>query len=107
MSVIDKKGLSHAIRTAMAVSLGAIEHSVVVAKVLLDGSLYAQHYVNQEYYQGDEKTRNSLALMVQKSNATSAALLAKSFQMRFEKHKTALLPRGDEKNSIPTPPQSF
>lgn len=91
-SVIDKKGLSHAIRTAMAMSLGAIEHNVVETKVLLDGSLYApEHYENQEtIIKGDEKELAiALASIVAKvARDKRMTLLAKKFPAYgFEKHK--------------------
>jgi len=91
-SVIDKKGLSHAIRTAMTKSLSVIEHNAEEAKVLLDGSLYApEHYKNQEtIIKGDEKELAiALASIVAKvARDARMILLAKKFPAYgFEKHK--------------------
>ncbi|MFA5997149.1 MAG: ribonuclease HII [Candidatus Paceibacterota bacterium] len=91
-SVIDKRGLSSAIRTAMIASLEAIEHNVDEAKVLLDGSLYApEHYKNQEtIIKGDEKELAiALASIVAKvARDARMTLLAKKFpEHGFEKHK--------------------
>lgn len=91
-SVIDKKGLSHAIRTAMQESLDSIEHDIEKAKVLLDGSLYApEHYANQEtIIKGDEKELAiALASIVAKvaRDARMTALAKKFPEYGFEKHK--------------------
>ncbi|MCK9345321.1 MAG: ribonuclease HII [Candidatus Pacebacteria bacterium] len=91
-SVIDKKGLPYAIRTAMAKSLEAIEHNTEETKVLLDGSLYApEHYQNQEtIIKGDEKELSiALASIVAKvARDAKMTLLAKKLpEYGFEKHK--------------------
>lgn len=100
-SVIDKKGLSYAIRVALEESLGAIERKSPrprresfdsETKVLLDGGLRAPvHYLNQEtIVKGDEKELAiALASIVAKvSRDARMILLAKKFpKYGFEKHK--------------------
>ena len=56
-SVIDKKGLSYAIRAALEKSLKQTKHIVGKTKVLLDGGLHAPvNYLHQEtIVKGDEK----------------------------------------------------
>lgn len=90
--VIDKNGLSHAIRMALEKALGAIEHDENNVKVLLDGGLYAPaHYLNQEtIIKGDEKELSiALASIVAKTARDKKMIaLAKKFpQYGFEKHK--------------------
>jgi len=55
--IIDTKGLSYAIRTAIRVSLKLLKIDPLSAQVLLDGGLKAPiHYVNQKtIIKGDEK----------------------------------------------------
>ena len=91
-SVIDKKGLSYAIRTAIEKSLSAIEHDAEETRVLLDGALRApSHYQNQEtIIKGDEKELAiALASIVAKvARDERMILLAKKFpEFGFEKHK--------------------
>ncbi|MFZ2303443.1 MAG: ribonuclease HII [Minisyncoccia bacterium] len=91
-SVIDKKGLSYAIRTAIEKSLSAIEHDAEETRVLLDGALRApSHYQNQEtIIKGDEKELViALASIVAKTARDARmVLLAKKFPAYgFEKHK--------------------
>lgn len=91
-SVIDKKGLSYAIHTAIEKSLSAIEHEAGEAKVLLDGGLCAPtHYLNQEtIIKGDEKELAiALASIVAKvARDARMILLARKFpEYGFEKHK--------------------
>ena len=91
-SVIDKKGLSYAIRTALKKSLEAIEHEAVNTKVLLDGGLYAPlYYLNQEtIIKGDEKELViALASIVAKvaRDARLVSLSKKFPEYGFEKHK--------------------
>lgn len=91
-SVIDKRGLSYAIRTAIEKSLSAIEHNAKETRVLLDGALRApSHYLNQEtIIKGDEKELAiALASIVAKvARDARMVLLAKKFpEYGFEKHK--------------------
>lgn len=91
-SVIDKKGLSYSIRTAIEKSLSAIRHEVNETKVLLDGALRApSHYLNQEtIIKGDEKELViALASIVAKvARDARMVLLSKKFpEYGFEKHK--------------------
>lgn len=91
-SVIDKKGLSHAIRTALEKALDAIKHDVSDVKVLLDGGLRApSHYLHQEtIIKGDEKELSiALASIVAKvARDKKMVALAKKFpEYGFEKHK--------------------
>ncbi|HAS85152.1 MAG TPA: ribonuclease HII [Candidatus Yonathbacteria bacterium] len=91
-SVIDKKGLSYAIRTAMEKALSEIEHDVNKTKVLLDGALHApSHYPHQEtIIKGDEKELSiALASIVAKvARDKKMVALAKKFpEYGFEKHK--------------------
>lgn len=91
-SVIDKKGLSYAIRTAIEKSLSAIEHDAKEAKVLLDGALHAPpYYLNQKtIIKGDEKELAiALASIIAKvARDARMVLLAKKFpEYGFEKHK--------------------
>lgn len=91
-SVVDKKGLSYAIRTALENSLDAIEHDAREAKVLLDGGLHAPlQYLEQEtIIKGDEKELAiALASIVAKvARDARMILLAKKFpEYGFEKHK--------------------
>lgn len=91
-SVIDKKGLTHAIHTAMEKALEAIEHDASEVRVLLDGGLRAPvHYLNQEtIIKGDEKELSiALASIVAKvARDKKMIALAKKFpQYGFEKHK--------------------
>lgn len=91
-SVIDKRGLSYAIRIALEKSLSAIEHDANKTKVLLDGALRAPaHYLNQEtIIKGDEKELTiALASIVAKvARDARMVLLAKKFPAYgFEKHK--------------------
>ncbi len=91
-SVIDKKGLSYAIRTALEKALGAIEHNASETKILLDGALRApSHYLHQEtIIKGDEKELSiALASIVAKvARDAKMVLLAKKFPLYgFEKHK--------------------
>lgn len=90
--VIDKKGLSFAIRTALEKSLSAIGHDVKNAKVLLDGGLRAPaQYVNQEtIIKGDEKELViALASIVAKvaRDTRMIALSKKLPEYGFERHK--------------------
>lgn len=91
-SVIDKKGLSYAIRVAIEKSLGAIPREASETKVLLDGALRApSQYLNQEtIIKGDEKELViALASIVAKvARDGRMILLAKKFpEYGFEKHK--------------------
>lgn len=91
-SVIDKKGLSYAIRTALEKALNAITHDVSDVKVVLDGGLRAPaHYLNQEtIIKGDEKELAiALASIVAKvARDKKMITLAKKFpEYGFEKHK--------------------
>ena len=91
-SIIDKKGLSYAIRTAIEKSLMAIEHDANKTIVLLDGALRApSYYLNQEtIIKGDEKELViALASIVAKvARDARMVLLAKKFpEYGFEKHK--------------------
>jgi len=91
-SVIDKKGLSYAIRTALENALNAIPHDVSETRVLLDGGLRAPaHYLNQEtIIKGDEKELAiALASIVAKvARDKKMVALAKKFpEYGFEKHK--------------------
>lgn len=91
-SVIDKRGLSYAIRTAIEKSLSAIEHNASETRVILDGALRApSHYLNQEtIIRGDEKELAiALASIVAKvARDARMVLLAKKFlEYGFEKHK--------------------
>lgn len=91
-SVIDKKGLAHAIRIAIEKALSAIDHDVALVKVLLDGSLRApSKYVNQEtIIKGDEKELSiALASIVAKvARDKHMVSLSKKFPLYgFEKHK--------------------
>jgi len=91
-SVIDKKGLSYAIRTALESALSAVEHDANETKVLLDGGLYAPaHYPHQKtIIKGDEKELAiALASIVAKvSRDAKMVLLSKKFpEYGFEKHK--------------------
>ncbi|OHA79610.1 MAG: hypothetical protein A2747_00465 [Candidatus Yonathbacteria bacterium RIFCSPHIGHO2_01_FULL_44_41] len=91
-SVIDKKGLSYAVHTALETSLNAIEHNVNETKVLLDGGLHAPlHYLHQEtIIKGDEKELSiALASIVAKvARDAKMVLLSKKFPAYgFEKHK--------------------
>lgn len=109
-SVIDKRGLSYAIRTALEKSLNAIERensrpglrpgrefdnsesADSETKVLLDGGLHAPaHYLNQKtIIKGDEKELTiALASIVAKvARDARMVLLAKKFPVYgFEKHK--------------------
>lgn len=91
-SVIDKKGLSYAIRTAIEKSLSAIEHDANDTKVLLDGALRApSRYLNQEtIIKGDEKELAiALASIIAKVARDARMVhLAKKFpEFGFEKHK--------------------
>lgn len=91
-SIIDKKGLSYAIRTALAKALGSIEHGVNETKVLLDGGLRAPaHYKSQKtIIKGDEKELViALASIVAKVTRDARMVkLGKKFPAYgFEKHK--------------------
>lgn len=91
-SVIDKKGLSYAIRTALEKALDTITHDVSDVKVLLDGGLHAPaHYLNQEtIIKGDEKELAiALASIVAKvARDKKMVALSKKFpEYGFEKHK--------------------
>jgi ribonuclease HII len=91
-SVIDKKGLSYAISTAIEKSLIALAHEADETKVLLDGALRAPlHYLHQEtIIKGDEKELAiALASIVAKTARDARmVLLAKKFpEYGFEKHK--------------------
>lgn len=91
-SVIDKKGLSYAIRTALEKALDALEHDADAVRVLLDGGLRAPaHYLNQEtIIKGDEKELAiALASIVAKvARDKRMVALAKKFpEYGFEKHK--------------------
>lgn len=91
-SIIDKKGLSYAIRAALEKALGAIEHNASETKILLDGALHApSHYLHQEtIIKGDEKELSiALASIVAKvARDAKMVLLAKKFPLYgFEKHK--------------------
>ncbi len=91
-SVIDKKGLSYSIRTAIWKALGAIEHDTKETKVLLDGALRApSRYLYQEtIIKGDEKELAiALASIVAKvARDKRMVALAKKFpEYGFEKHK--------------------
>jgi len=91
-SVIDKKGLSYAIRTALEKALSEIDHDVNKTKVLLDGALRApSHYINQKtIIKGDEKELSiALASIVAKvARDKKMVALAKKFpEYGFEKHK--------------------
>ena len=91
-SVIDKKGLSYAIRTAISKALGDIKHDVDGVKVLLDGALRApSHYLPQEtIIKGDEKELSiALASIVAKvARDKKMVARAKKFpEYGFEKHK--------------------
>lgn len=91
-SVIDKNGLSYAIRTALEKALDTIPHDVSDVKVLLDGGLRAPaHYLNQEtIIKGDEKELAiALASIVAKvARDKKMVALAKKFpEYGFEKHK--------------------
>ena len=90
--VIDKKGLSYAIRTALEKSLSAIKHDVNITKILLDGGLRAPvQYVNQKtIIKGDEKELAiALASIVAKvtRDARMVTLSKKFPEYGFEKHK--------------------
>jgi ribonuclease HII len=95
-SVIDRKGLSHAIRTAVAMALESVDQieagPLFGTKVLLDGGLRAPvHYKNQEtIIKGDEKELAiALASIVAKvARDKRMVALAKKFPHHgFEKHK--------------------
>ena len=91
-SVIDKKGLSSAIRTAMDKALQNIEHEAEYARVLLDGGLRAPaRYENQEtIIKGDEKKLViALASIVAKVTRDARMVkLGKKFPAYgFEQHK--------------------
>lgn len=91
-SVIDKKGLSIAIRTAIEGSLSEIEHDANETKVLLDGGLHApkQYLVQKTIIKGDEKELAiALASIVAKvARDARMVLLAKKFpEYGFENHK--------------------
>ncbi|MDO8604310.1 MAG: ribonuclease HII [bacterium] len=94
-SVIDKKGLSHAIRTAITKALkdiDKIKDGPLFCKVLLDGGLRAPaEYLYQEtIIKGDEKELViALASIVAKvARDKRMVALAKKFpQYGFEKHK--------------------
>lgn len=97
--VIDKKGLSHAIRIALAKALKSVHPKSNVRRltldetlVLLDGGLRAPaHYLNQEtIIKGDEKELAiALASIVAKvARDKKMIALAKKFPNHgFEKHK--------------------
>lgn len=90
--IIDRKGLSYAIRSAIDKSLRAISHDVNETTVLLDGGLRAPlHYLNQKtIIKGDEKELAiALASIVAKvARDKRMVLLSKKFpQYGFEKHK--------------------
>ncbi|OIO31043.1 hypothetical protein AUJ77_00895 [Candidatus Nomurabacteria bacterium CG1_02_43_90] len=97
--VVDKKGLSYALRTALAHALQAVEESprggrwtTDEVKVLLDGGLHApMHYKNQTtIIKGDEKEVSiALASIVAKvARDKRMVSLAKKFpQYGFEQHK--------------------
>lgn len=90
--VIDKKGLSHAIRMAMRKALCLIEHDVNEVEVLLDGGLRApSHYLHQEtIIKGDEKELAiALASIVAKVSRDKKMIAhAKKFPNHgFERHK--------------------
>ncbi|MFZ2831786.1 MAG: ribonuclease HII, partial [Minisyncoccia bacterium] len=90
--VIDKNGLSYAIRTALEKALNSIEHNPKEVKVLLDGGLHAPaEYLNQEtIIKGDEKKLAiALASIVAKvaRDKKMIALAKKLSQYGFEKHK--------------------
>ncbi|HBH71618.1 MAG TPA: ribonuclease HII [Candidatus Yonathbacteria bacterium] len=100
-SVIDKKGLSYAIRTALEKALNSIEQKSPRprresadsdVKVLLDGGLRAPfHYLHQEtIIKGDEKELSiALASIVAKvARDKKMIALSKNFpEHGFEKHK--------------------
>lgn len=91
-SVIDAKGLSFAVRTALAHSLKSIEHNADETKVLLDGGLHApdKYSFQETIIKGDEKKLAiALASIVAKvARDARMVLLAKKFpEYGFEKHK--------------------
>lgn len=90
--IIDTKGLSYAIRTALSTSLEGLGIEPVGAQVLLDGGLKAPvHYVNQKtIIKGDEKevviALASICAKVLRDRKMN--LLAKKYPLYgFEKHK--------------------
>lgn len=90
--VIDKKGLSYAIRSAVSKALINIKKSPNETKILLDGGLRApSQYLNQEtIIKGDEKELSiALASIVAKvARDKRMVSLSKKFpQYGFEKHK--------------------
>ncbi len=91
-SVIDKKGLTAAIQSAIDTSLSEIEHDANKTKVLLDGGLHApkQYLLQKTIIRGDEKELAiALASIVAKvARDSRMVLLAKKYpQYGFEKHK--------------------
>lgn len=90
--VIDKRGLSYAIRTALAGALSLVVHEVNDTKVLLDGGLHAPDYYQfqETIIKGDEKKLAiALASIVAKTARDARmVLLAKKFpEYGFEQHK--------------------
>ena len=90
--IIDTKGLSYAIRTALCTSLESLEIEPVSAQVLLDGGLKAPiQYVNQKTnIKGDEKevviALASICAKVLRDRRMNT--LAKKYPLYgFEKHK--------------------
>lgn len=91
-SVVDKKGLSYAIRFALQKSLSVIEHDVKETKVLLDGGLHAPatYRYQETIIKGDEKELAiALASIVAKTARDKKMIaLGKKFPAHgFEKHK--------------------
>lgn len=91
-SVIDKKGLSYAIRTALEQALDSIEHDTDNVKVLLDGGLRAPAYYKDQktIIKGDERELAiALASIVAKVTRDARMVkLGKKFPAYgFEKHK--------------------
>lgn len=91
-SVIDKSGLTAAIKTAIEGSLAEIEHDASETRVLLDGGLHApkQYLLQKTIIKGDEKELSiALASIVAKvARDARMVLLAKKFPAYgFEKHK--------------------
>ena len=91
-SVIDKKGLTFAIQSAIKQSLSEIEHDANETRVLLDGGLHApkEYLLQKTIIKGDEKELAiALASIVAKvARDAKMVLLSKKFpQYGFEQHK--------------------
>lgn len=91
-AVIDKKGLTIAVQTAIDRSLSEIEHDAKETSVILDGGLHApkQYLIQKTIIKGDEKELAiALASIVAKvaRDARMVRLSKKFPEYGFEKHK--------------------